>query len=128
MKDRLKELLEKADETIIGFSIEGDIGILADHLLAEGVIVPPCKVGDTVYRPIITSRGEPAIWEIIVSRISVDIDAKGVDPTSYVIGRLKKTHCGESADFREFGKTVFLTREEAEKHLRRSKNESIHTL
>ena len=92
---------------------------IADHLLAEGVIVPPCKVGDTIYKPIITSRGKPAIWEIIVTNISIFIEKNGVSPASYVIGHLKRTRCGESADFCEFGKTVFLTREEAEKALER---------
>lgn len=87
----------------------------------------PCKVGDTVYRPIITSKGKPAIWEIIVTSISIDIDKNGVSPSSYVIGHLKRTRCGESADFHEFGETVFLTREEAEAVLaERKKSESDH--
>ena len=49
MKDRLIELIEKANDTVLGFFIDGDIGILADYLVSNGVIVPPCKVGDTVY-------------------------------------------------------------------------------
>ena len=83
----------------------------------------PCKVGDKVYKPIITSKGEPAIWEIIVTSIDIDIGKNGVSPNSYVIGHLKNTHCGESAYFCEFGKTVFLTREEAEQALERREDE-----
>ncbi|MBQ2876986.1 MAG: hypothetical protein IJE25_08245 [Clostridia bacterium] len=127
MRDRLIELLDKE---ILSLSLvdcdyvwtRNIIGELADRLLAEGVIVPPCKVGDTIYKPIITSRGKPAIWEIIVTNISIFIEKNGVSPASYVIGHLKRTRCGESADFCEFGKTVFLTREEAKKTLERREN------
>ena len=39
MRDRLIELLEKADETVCGFDIYGDFGRLADELLANNVVV-----------------------------------------------------------------------------------------
>ena len=42
MRDRLIELLEK-DGSVYEVN---DIKILADYLLANGVIVAPCKVGD----------------------------------------------------------------------------------
>ena len=44
MRDKLIELLD-------GKSIDttADVEYVVDHLLANGVIVPPCKVGDTVY-------------------------------------------------------------------------------
>lgn len=116
MSDRLIELIQDS----VGGCAKNWAETIADHLIAEGIVAPPCKVGDTIYKPIITSKGEPAIWEIIVGTISIDIGNNGVDPNnSYVIGHLKRTHCGESADFCEFGKTVFLTREEAEKALER---------
>lgn len=47
MSDRLIELLEQAE----GLK-NNDMPSLeekADYLLSEGIIVPPCKVGDTVY-------------------------------------------------------------------------------
>lgn len=59
MRDRLIELIEEAhrswleyvdecafNQTALSFTFEQ---MLADHLLAEGVIVPPCKMGQTVY-------------------------------------------------------------------------------
>lgn len=55
MRDRLMELIQNAPRTD---TVYGDIKLaepvqtlqtIADHLLANGVIVPPCKVGDTVY-------------------------------------------------------------------------------
>ena len=121
MRDRLIELLND-------YCVDADLGswekeALADYLLNSGIIAPPCKVGQTIYKPIITSKGEPAIWEIIVTTISIDIGENGVDPNSYVIGHLKRTHCGEDADFCDFGKTVFLTRKEAEKALERREGE-----
>ena len=43
MRDRLIELISQVQY------MGGLEGKLADRLLAEGVIVPPCKVGDVVY-------------------------------------------------------------------------------
>ena len=60
MRDRLIVLIERADEECkhnkncedcSGFG-KGEMCMnyhIADYLLANGVIVPPCKVGDTVY-------------------------------------------------------------------------------
>lgn len=43
MRDRLVGLIGQLTEDEIKQSI------IADHLIENGVIVPPCKVGDTVY-------------------------------------------------------------------------------
>ena len=111
MRDRLIDLIHDSDLSL-------DSVRLADHLLANGVIVPPCKVGDAVYKPIITDNTKkPAIHTIVVTHIDVDINNHGVSPSSFVVGRLKNTHCGEAFDFDEIGKTVFLTKELAEKAL-----------
>ena len=52
MRDRLIELLTdnlpKADNPL-QFVSDEIVERLADYLLANGVIVPPCKVGDNVY-------------------------------------------------------------------------------
>ena len=52
MRDRLIELLKKADKYASGVCTDYDEAqeVCAEYLLAEGVIVPPCKVGDTVYK------------------------------------------------------------------------------
>lgn len=48
MKDRLigliTNIMQKADNTL-------KVEHFADQLLAEGVIVPPCKEGDMLYQP-----------------------------------------------------------------------------
>lgn len=49
MKDRLIELIENVQCTARIPWGDDFRGKLADHLLANGVILPPCKVGDTVY-------------------------------------------------------------------------------
>ena len=47
MKERLIELLKNTPDLDTLFGNEWEEA--ADYLLANGVIVPPCKVGDTVY-------------------------------------------------------------------------------
>lgn len=50
MLDKLIELLKEAKKHTKGASCDIErIMLFADYLLANGVIVPPCKVGDTVY-------------------------------------------------------------------------------
>jgi hypothetical protein len=48
MRDRLVELIKESSY----YLDEQDVlcNRIADHLIANGVIVPPCKVGDTVYK------------------------------------------------------------------------------
>ena len=56
MRDRLIELITQGDKTFadkytgkVMSHIDELYGFIADYLLANGVIVPPCKVGDMVY-------------------------------------------------------------------------------
>ena len=53
MRDRLIELLLNSDplheRDMDDDLVDGEIEAIADHLLANGVIVPPCKIGDEVY-------------------------------------------------------------------------------
>lgn len=49
-RDRLIELIKIAKKNTKGASCDLERNmLLAESLLANGVIVPPCKVGDTVY-------------------------------------------------------------------------------
>jgi hypothetical protein len=76
---------------------------LADHLLANGVIVPPCKVGQKVYYPI---RHTNEVAQLFVREI-VYTSSKIQFYASYLVFTVDA-----------IGKTVFLTREEAEKVLK----------
>lgn len=79
-------------------------GKLADHLLANGVIVPICKLGDTIYR--IGDNGKIyGDWEITLIQAYPDETLYVDDSDNYFV---------ES----DIGKTVFLTREEAERALK----------
>lgn len=75
---------------------------LADYLLEHGIIVLPCKVGDTVYHV---------------------FPKKGIQTNT--VRQIRIGSCGMNIfDFNgffepsDFGKTVFLTREEAEQALK----------
>ena len=70
-RDRLIELLFKVTEEIDCPQPHE----VADYLLANGVIVPPCKVGDTVYHTYYLFK------ELIVEELKileVTIDNKGI--------------------------------------------------
>ncbi len=45
MRDRLVELIKDSVDGCANYWAQ----LIADNLIANGVIVPPCKVGDTVY-------------------------------------------------------------------------------
>ena len=48
MRDRLIELLFKANHIVKRNGFEFNANVIADYLLENGVIVPPCKVGDYI--------------------------------------------------------------------------------
>ena len=87
------------------------IGATADHLLANGVIVPPCKVGDTLY--VVSQMRDKRMLPFVNS----------YEVTSITIKRKSMTIYHEMDSFikifkqSDFGKTVFLSREDAEKAL-----------
>lgn len=115
MRDRLIELLTSGQPPFNPLN-PICISVLADHLLKNGVIVPPCKVGDVVYKPIITDdTHEPAIWDITITQISIETGK--LLNECYAIGTICKSKSGESFDFSDIGKTVFLAKEEAEQAL-----------
>lgn len=103
--------------------IESIAADLADHLLANGVIVPPCKVGDTVYAP----KGNGEIAEGIVQSIHQNLvrNERGRWIATvwfadfYANSKEAGFECGTHLylPFEEFGKTVFRSRELAEKAL-----------
>lgn len=83
---------------------------LAEADKAGCVVVSPCKVGDTVYE--VTSR--KTISEYRVKAIRVELFCTFIE-WDIVAGFVDKSIFGVSVN--EIGKTVFLTREEAEKAL-----------
>lgn len=114
MRDRLIDLLHDSDLSL-------DSVRLADYLLDNGVIVPPCKVGMTLYflynspyadKPDLT----PRIYK--TTNWYFEVDKTGIVTCTSDIHSFNKEY-----DY-HLDKTVFLTREEAEKALaERSENE-----
>lgn len=109
-RDRLIELIHDSDYSL-------DSVRLADYLIANGVIVLPCKVGDKVY--IVKSRTSDDknlyIIEDVVKRIVFD---KSED-TGFIHSRIEFFNTSSISDW--LFQNIFLTREEAEKALERSK-------
>ena len=118
MRDRLKKLILENDilchtcgENTDSYCAE----YLAEYLIENGVIMPPCKAGDAVYwlnfyNDLMLYRDkyyEAEVVRIVVTRFGV----------SCVI-RVRGEHATYEIPDVEFGKTVFLTREEAERALK----------
>ncbi len=120
MRDRLIELLKEIEKnprvrcpkyddlTCEGCKYDLDkecdiAAITADHLLAEGVIVPPCNIGDTVYQPLHGKILEYKVLSWCVREWGVHITTHSMQT-----GALHPIR----GDY--VGKTVFLAREEAE--------------
>lgn len=97
--------------------------LIADMMLSKGVIASPVKVGDYVY----TIKGayckEPKYCTVSkplrVNEISIKHKRDGKD----TIMRGFITENGTRYSFDNIGKTVFLTKEEAEKELARRRGE-----
>ena len=109
MKDRLIELIHDSDLSL-------DSVRLADHLIANGVIVLPCKVGDTVY----------CIWqyEDFAKEGTPFIKEDVVESFIYDEGEMKPiTKDWVEMDDRWYRlKDILYTKEEAEKALKESED------
>lgn len=81
----------------------------ADYLLANGVIVPPCKVGDTIHQVIGCFMAKYKVTQIRFDDIMMWFYCENKE---YV-----KEQEHFLFDETRIGRTVFLTREEAEKAL-----------
>ena len=105
MRDRLIELTKASLIRHIDKSCKLAENI-ADDLLAEGVIVPPCNIGDTLYYP---AFGRVLLYKVI----SIKLNSKGL----YIVceNHLSKSQMTHRAA--QIGKTIFLTEREAEQAL-----------
>lgn len=92
--------------------------VVADYLLDNGVIVPLCKVGDYLFYPWVYG-GISGIAILEVDAIKVYVEGR-----SLVFFKNPESDMPMLSYFREedFGRTVFFTREEAEKALAERSN------
>lgn len=101
-KDRLIELIRGAKKNTKGTNCDLEREhLFADYLIENGVIVLPCEVGDIVYQ-----TDGIRIYELTILNI--------------LLHRNKPYYETESIDFDEdaIGKSIFLTKEEAEQKLK----------
>lgn len=98
---------------------DGDSEQIADYLLANGVVVPPCKVGDVVYMVVNDKRVKrPYECNVIGFWYTSHEDCCTLHLSRYVDGKFNATF---SVRFTDIGKTVFLSREDAERALKGEK-------
>lgn len=111
-RERLIELIREAmknhEITIENYVIPTS-DYIADYILKNGVVVPPCKIGDTVYK--ITSKG---ICEIKIENIYCWCNEIWKFNGWSKIDEYKIEY---EFSFKDIGKTIFLTYEEAEQAL-----------
>lgn len=97
--------------------ITADAEACENFIDSSRVIVPPCKVGDTVYLPMETDgECEPYVDVGTVFAIGIDESCTIWISVRYESG-LKYYHTSD-----DFGKTVFFTREEVEAVLKKASN------
>lgn len=127
-RDRLIELIKQATTSHLDYlesidqkgltDTEGRAKFIADYLLAKGVIVPPCKVGDNIYfierHP--ERLGGTKINKAEVVSMKANISHKSIGYWLFVTYRDINGNdtCGEIL----YGKTAFKTKEEAEAKLK----------
>jgi hypothetical protein len=110
MRDRLIELVMNTPKLpiTVGGRTNGKTyqtaGNIADHLLENGVIVPPCKVGDKVYQTDGIRIYPSVITELVIGEKNI----------------IFYTNYGNNIAFDEtaIGDSIYLTKEEAEKALK----------
>lgn len=111
MRDRLIELISKTES---GISFERAIPEeVADHLIANGVILPPCWIGDKVY--LIPTYNGKAYCGVVEDKVQmIGITSRGV--------HIKARNHHDHNKMHMLGKTVFLTKEDAEAKLKECNN------
>lgn len=124
-KERLEELIINAK--IADPETESFTEFLAEYLLANGVIVPPCKVGDTVYVIVETTCEDIDLVHTVCEFYNEKHEdlctlPKGKCPYKYIIMKCSVDKMNILHFSENMGKTVFLTREEAEKALEERSN------
>jgi len=133
IKERLIELLHQAEiEWIsngiktIEYALKEDLicqiqtrqEFIVDYLLKNGVIVPPCKVGDTVYEAL-TKVNHIRSNKVVGFHLGKFPNVLGHKRKEYLVcySDYSLTHI----NIEKFGKTVFLTKKEAEQALKGGK-------
>lgn len=127
MKEKLTELLLTAEKVAdeAGFfnchKSRPKAELIADYLIQNGVVVLPCKVGDVVYAksgcfPFRYDHGNIIPCEVFVFKVTKR--SKLIKLRPLVEGAMGARHLETWFPISAFGKTVFLTEEEAKRVLK----------
>ena len=125
MRDRLIRLIDQADEEckhtkdckICSGNGKGSQCMnyhIADDLIANGVVVPPCKIRTKIYKIVLGK-----IYEYEVASYTVDAEGFSFIHLAYVEGN---TIYGVTHSIEEFNKQYYLAREDAERALRKDES------
>lgn len=121
-REKLIAIIEEARREAVGTvgSMNNGFAVwYADKMLEAGMIIPPCKIGDTVWVVNLTSR---KIFENKAHGMYIAGSSKYENNV-----RVEHTNKYGEKSYRkftwaQFGKNVFLTREEAEARLREERD------
>lgn len=109
-RERLIELITNGDRKMWGKSIGGikqQREYLADYLLENGVSVPPCNVGDVLYKPKKIGSKLVVVEYVITTIMSIKKD-------EWIIRyRKERGQTHHQCNIDEIGETIFLGKEEA---------------
>ena len=127
MRDRMNELLKKvrkdcknADCRLCGYAKFGGFSDckylrVADAILADGWMRPPCKVGDVVWY--LNKHPHIALFQNSVYKAKV-VRLVTISTGTVIVIQIKSEGCCEIPDESDWGITLFASREEAEKALK----------
>ena len=122
MRDRLIELLLNSDplheRDLDDDLMDGEIEAIADHLLANGVILPLSKVGDEVWFI-------NCLDEIVYIGKIHDVRYNGCSCIYRIFRSIENGGVFAFSDY-EIGKSVFFARKEAEQALKGEHHAEIH--
>ena len=117
----LSEECDKAIKGDVTKQLFKRLEFYADHLIENGVVVPPCKVGDHIYYNFSKNASLPfganRTRALLVRAIASTEDKKGWFVRTSFEGII------HDFKFSDFGKTVFLTKEQAEQKLKEMRGE-----
>lgn len=119
MSDILIKLLKEAPNLNTLYNEEEEWRNVSDHLIANGVIVPTCKMGSDIYHITDSTMQEMQVAYGVFSKKGITMSANCKDEYFECESNcdFEGKTCGIGFDERDIGKTVFLTKEDAKKAL-----------
>lgn len=96
---------------------------LADYLIANGIILPPCKIGDTVYEAVFFKKSVFSHWvasKVVGFHLGDFPTLRGQKRKQYIVVWHSFPNCICHIPLDNFGKSVFFKHqlEDAEKRLK----------